>query len=141
MTPLLQPWGYQARVHEHLQINYNRVCLKDRPGAKRDAEDYVLNAGFKKPSALALAGEDSRDYLDESQDGFFATNMFANFGEIGMLLKDAIEKTATTGKMSGETASVEELQAMVAEMPEMRKKNMIAMKHWEIFKELKKEVD
>lgn len=134
VTPLLKPWLYQAMIHEHLGINYNRVNLKNRAGG-HSKEEYVINPGFKPPPEEP----DPRAYKDEAQDDFFARNMFKNFGEIGLLLKDAIEATST--KTLSANASIEDLQAMVADMPEMRHKNMIAMKHWDIFKELKKEVD
>jgi hypothetical protein len=137
VTPLLKPWTYQAMIHELITIVYNRVDLKGGRGQGDEAKEHVINPGFKPPSA------DTRgEYVDEAQDEFFAAHMFKNFGEIGMLLKEAIEANASSSKLSKASgASIEELQALVAEMPEMRHKNMIAMKHWDIFKAMKQEVD
>jgi len=138
VTPLLKSWTYQSMIHELIGITHNRVKV---PSSKKGepAVNHVINPGFKLPPA---PGSRAGEYRDEAQDEFFANHMFENFGEIGLLLKDEIEKSALSSKLkNAKGASVEELQELVAEMPEMRHKNMIAMKHWDIFRELKRQVD
>jgi len=120
-----------------LGIHYNRVNLKDRPGGKEEKEEYVLNPGFMDP-----APEGTRaDFKDEAQDEFYATNKYKNYGEVGVILKEAIEKHAKNADTKGKGTSIEDLQNMVADMPELKRKGGIVVKHLDMVKELKNEVE
>ena len=76
-------WTYQAMVHELLGLNSNRVKLKGAPGVKdKDLEEVVLSA---------------------TDDAFYAENKFANFGDLGMAVKDLLDDYQRQTKMNENT--------------------------------------
>ena len=70
VTPLLNQWTYQAMVHELLNISNNRVDLRGRPGVPKDLEQVVLSP---------------------EQDAFWAANMFLNYGDLAVQVKQMMD--------------------------------------------------
>ena len=121
VTPLLSQWTYQAMVHELLGLNSNRVKLKGAPGVKdKDLEEVVLSA---------------------SVDAFYAANMFANFGDLGMAVKDLLDDYQRQTKMNENIKSIEDMQSFMERYPAFRSKSLNVSKHVALISELSRLVD
>ena len=121
VTPLLSQWTYQAMVHELLGLNNNRVKLKGAPGVKdKNLEEVVLAA---------------------SQDAFYAANKYANFGDLGMAVKDLLEAYQKETKLNENIQSVEDMQSFMERYPAFRSKSLNVTKHVALISELSRLVD
>lgn len=60
--------------------------------------------------------------LNSAQDSFFAVNMYSNFGELGENVKVIVDELQGVQGVAREAESIEELQNVVQNMPEMRKR-------------------
>lgn len=121
VTPLLSQWTYQAMVHELLGLNSNRVKLKGAPGVKdKDLEEVVLSA---------------------TDDAFYAENKFANFGDLGMAVKDLLDDYQRQTKMNENISSIEDMQSFMERYPAFRSKSLNVTKHVALIGELSRLVD
>ncbi|KAH8064424.1 hypothetical protein JL722_1294 [Aureococcus anophagefferens] len=113
-------WTYQAMVHELLGLNSNRVKLKGAPGVKdKDLEEVVRSA---------------------TDDAFYAENKFANFGDLGMAVKDLLDDYQRQTKMNENISSIEDMQSFMERYP-ARSKSLNATKHAALIGELSRLVD
>ncbi|KAH8078790.1 hypothetical protein JL720_9538 [Aureococcus anophagefferens] len=114
-------WTYQAMVHELLGLNSNRVKLKGAPGVKdKDLEEVVLSA---------------------TDDAFYAENKFANFGDLGMAVKDLLDDYQRQTKMNENISSIEDMQSFMERYPAFRSKSLNVTKHVALIGELSRLVD
>jgi len=67
ITPLLSQWTYQAMVHEMLGIKNNKVLLRD---SQNDEKEIVISS---------------------SSDSFYQENMFSNYGDLGLAVKQLVD--------------------------------------------------
>jgi len=119
--PLRSQWTYQAMVHELLGLNSNRVKLKGAPGVKdKDLEEVVLSA---------------------TDDAFYAENKFANFGDLGMAVKDLLDDYQRQTKMNENISSIEDMQSFMERYPAFRSKSLNVTKHVALIGELSRLVD
>lgn len=120
ITPLLTQWTYQAMVHELLGLNNNRVILKGAPGISKDLEEVILSC---------------------TQDDFFARNRYANFGDLGVAVKDMMIEYQKSAKMNENINSIEDMQAFMERYPAFRSKSINVSKHVAVMSELARLVD
>ncbi len=60
--------------------------------------------------------------LSASQDPFFAANMYSNFGELGENVKAIVDELQGVQGSARAAESIEDLQNVVQNMPEIRKR-------------------
>lgn len=109
LTPLLMQWTYQAMLHELVGLEFNRL---DLPNAPADAED-----------------KDKSFVFSQQDDKFFAANMYSNWGELCQNVKAHVQQYKEAMNIDRSTASVEELKALVANLPQARQQSNSVTKH------------
>lgn len=109
-----------------LGLNNDRVMLKGAPGISKDMEEVVLSS---------------------TNDDFFATHRYANFGELGSAVNDlvasfAAETKSTSTKLNtGEIRSIKDIEAFVERYPAYRQESANVAKHVAISSELSRLVE
>lgn len=79
--------------------------------------------------------------LNSAQDSFFAVNMYSNFGELGENVKVIVDELQGVQGVAREAESIEELQNVVQNMPEMRKRSGMVAKHVSLVYEFKRQCE
>ncbi|CAM9217961.1 unnamed protein product [Choristocarpus tenellus] len=120
VTPLLSQWTYQAMVHELLGLNDNRVVLKGAPGIGKDLEEVVLSS---------------------TQDDFFSTNRYSNFGDLAEAVKGLMDKYQKATKLNEKIQSIDDMQAFLERYPAFRSQSLNVSKHVAVLSELARLVD
>ena len=120
VTPLLTQWTYQAMVHHLLGVNYNRVSLKGVPGIQPDLEEVVLST---------------------TSDPFFAKNINANFGDLGLAVKRMLDDYQHKAKKNENINSIEDMQSFLDRYPAFRSQAINVSKHVAIMSELARLTD
>eukprot|EP00300_Choanocystis_sp_HF-7_P027612 c32774_g1_i1.p1 GENE.c32774_g1_i1~~c32774_g1_i1.p1 ORF type:complete len:573 (+),score=169.14 c32774_g1_i1:84-1721(+) len=119
VTPLLSQWTYQAMVHELIGIRNHRVELKDATVPK-DMREVVLAM---------------------HQDDFFRANATANFGDLGINVKNMVDEYQVKHKSQQNIQSIEDMQRFVENYPEFRKQQANVSKHVSVISELSRIVE
>ncbi|XP_077988672.1 vacuolar protein sorting-associated protein 45-like [Glandiceps talaboti] len=114
-TPLLNQWTYQAMVHEVLGIKNNRIDLSSVPGITRDLQEVVLSP---------------------EHDEFYASNMYANFGEIGTNIKELMDDFQKKSQSNKKIESISDMKAFVENYPQFKKMSGTVAKHVTVVGEL-----
>lgn len=125
VTPLLSQWTYQAMLHELIGMNNNRVdlsSLKHNQGKKQNIEDTNF-------------------VLSSEHDAFFKTAMYLNFGDLGVSIKQLVEKYQETAKQEVKLDSVEDIQKFIDEYGSKVSLSGSVKKHVNIMHELNTIVD
>ncbi|KEG13385.1 putative vacuolar protein sorting-associated protein [Trypanosoma grayi] len=104
LTPLVMPWIYQAMLHEHIGLRYNRLKLPDAP----EEEEYVFS---------------------QQDDAFFAANMYANWGELCNNVKAYVDKCKTTLNIDRSTATMDEIRDFMQRLPQTKTLTGSVTKH------------
>ncbi len=120
ITPLLTQWTYQAMVHEIIGIDLNKVDLSRAKTSIKGDKSLVMSTEF---------------------DAFYKSNMYANFGEMGVAIKDFLEMYAKKSAGSESVNTIEDMQKFVDNYPEMKKMSNNVSKHVTIMGELAKHVE
>lgn len=115
VTPLLNQWTYQAMVHELLGIKNNRIDLSRVPGISRELKEVVLSA---------------------EHDEVYQDNMYKNFGEIGINIKQLMDEFQRNAKSNQKLESVADMKAFVENYPQFRKMSGTVSKHVTVVSEL-----
>lgn len=127
LTPLFTPWTYQAMLHEHFGVGFNVIQLpdelqsEDRLGGRRNA------AGESATSASS--GKDQQMVVSAKDDALFADNMFRQWGEVCVRLKEAVDRCKDAVSIDRSTLSMEDLQVLVQSVPQNRAMTLTATKH------------
>lgn len=119
VTPLLTQWTYQAMVHEVIGIHNHRVSLKDS-SVRNDMREVVLAT---------------------HQDEFFKANLAANFGDLGINVKQMVDEYQVKHKSHQNIQSIEDMQKFVSNYPEFRKQQANVSKHVTVMSELSRIVE
>ncbi|KAI9832113.1 MAG: vacuolar protein sorting-associated protein 45 [Phylliscum demangeonii] len=119
VTPLLSQWTYQAMVHEMLGIRNGRVDLSHVAGVRPEVKEITLS---------------------QDQDAFFQKNMYANWGDIGINVKEYVEQYATKKKGHGEIESMEDMKRFVEEYADYSKLSGTVSKHITLLDEMVRRV-
>eukprot|EP00762_Andalucia_godoyi_P002215 ANDGO_07494.mRNA.1 Vacuolar protein sorting-associated protein 45 len=109
VTPLLNQWFYQAMAHELVGINHNRIKIEE--------DEFVVS---------------------ETLDSFFKQHMFDNFGDLGDAVRQLVMEHQETTQATSRLETVEDIQAMVSRMPDLKTKASMVHKHVTIMSELNK---
>lgn len=120
VTPLLNQWTYQAMVHELLTLDNNRVDMQNAPNIRDEQKEIVLSS---------------------SSDPFFEKNLYANFGDLGVSIKEYVESYQEQTKNTAKIESIEQMQRFVDDYPEFRKLSGNVSKHVAVVHELSRLVD
>lgn len=118
VTPLLLPWTYQAMIHEHISIKNNVVDLSNIPDSPKDLKQVVLSA---------------------EQDPFFKENMYKNFGDLGIAVKDLVDKFQEKAQLHQHVNSIEDMKKFVENYPEFQKLSGNVSKHVRLMGELQRQ--
>lgn len=108
VTPLLNHWTYEAMVHELIGIDYNRVSFKDAPNVPDEFRELVL---------------------DPVEDEFFRQNRYKNFGDLGLSLKQLVDRFRVQSRSSSNLGTIEDMMKFVGNYPEFRKTSSNVSKH------------
>ncbi|TYZ66121.1 hypothetical protein PybrP1_009263 [[Pythium] brassicae (nom. inval.)] len=120
VTPLLSQWSYQAMVHELLQLQENRVDLTNAPGVRKDMVELVLSA---------------------SSDAFFEKHMHANFGDLGMAVKQLVDEYQAKTQTHESIQSIDDMQRFLDNYPAFRSQSVAVSKHVTLMGELARRVE
>eukprot|EP00123_Amoebidium_parasiticum_P007301 comp18029_c0_seq1/m.18538 comp18029_c0_seq1/g.18538 ORF comp18029_c0_seq1/g.18538 comp18029_c0_seq1/m.18538 type:complete len:592 (-) comp18029_c0_seq1:128-1903(-) len=115
VTPLLNQWTYQAMVHELLGIHNQRVDLSKVPNIDKDMKEVVLSP---------------------ANDDFYRDNMFMNFGDIGMAIKQLVDKFQDTKKTSAKIDTIADMRNFIDNYPQFRQMSGTVHKHAALVGEL-----
>ena len=119
ITPLLTTWTYQAMVHQLLCIKNNRVDLSGVAGVPSELKEVVLSA---------------------EQDDFYAKNLFANYGEIAVTIRDLIESFQKRAKEQKKIESIADMKSFVETYPQFKKMSGTVNKHLVVISELSMQI-
>ena len=125
VTPLLSQWTYQAMVHELLG------GLRDNV-ARMDGSDVSIRSGESVNQQYVLSALD---------DEFFRKNMHLNFGDVGMAVKELVDRVSTDHKTVKGFDTIEDIAAFVEHLPEATMQQGLTAKHVAIMGALSKEVE
>ncbi|XP_055833150.1 vacuolar protein sorting-associated protein 45 homolog isoform X1 [Solanum dulcamara] len=120
VTALLNQWTYQAMVHELIGIQDNKVNLKNVGKLPKDQQEVVLSS---------------------EQDAFFKSNMYENFGDIGMNIKKMVDDFQQVAKSNQNIQTIEDMAKFVDNYPEYRKMQGNVSKHVTLVTEMSKIVE
>ncbi|KAH9249053.1 hypothetical protein BASA81_013265 [Batrachochytrium salamandrivorans] len=119
VTPLLQPWTYQAMVHELLELEYNVVDL--------GKEFMDSNPGKLESSQVVLS----------QSDDFFLGNMFKDYGALANNTQKMLDEYKTRfASNKSQLSSVEGMTNVLESLPEFKKFANNAIKHGAVVGEL-----
>ncbi|KAL6962366.1 vacuolar protein sorting-associated protein 45 [Sarracenia purpurea var. burkii] len=120
VTPLLNQWTYQAMLHELIGIQDNKVDLRNIGKISKDQQEVVLSS---------------------EQDVFFKTNMYENFGDIGMNIKRMVDEFQQVAKSNQSIQTIEDMAKFVDNYPEYRKMHGNVSKHVTLVTEMSRIVE
>ncbi|KAJ4884645.1 Vacuolar protein sorting-associated protein 45-like protein [Raphanus sativus] len=120
VTPLLNQWTYQAMVHELIGLQDNKVDLRAIASLPKDQQEVVLSS---------------------EQDAFFKSNMYENFGDIGMNIKRMVDDFQQVAKSNQNIQTVEDMARFVDNYPEYKKMQGNVSKHVTLVTEMSKLVE
>ncbi|ESN92176.1 hypothetical protein HELRODRAFT_194330 [Helobdella robusta] len=115
ITPLLNQWTYQAMLHELLTISNNRVNLSHVSSIPKDMHDLVLSA---------------------DHDEFYSANMYNNFGEIGLNIKELVDDFQVKSKSQAKVESIADMKNFIETYPSFKKMSGAVSKHVTLVSEL-----
>lgn len=118
VTPLLTQWTYQAMVHELIGIVDNTVTLQTE---KVDAQSREL-------------------VLDARQDEFYRKHMYANYGEVGVSVKNLVEKFQEQTEKHKQVESLEDMRRFVMNHSDFQRQQSNVTKHVNIMTQLSETV-
>ena len=102
MTPLLNQWTYQAMLHELIGIHNNRVDT-------HQGHHALASTGSNKDP-------ESEFVVSSQNDSFFAENVYANFGELAINIKDFIDRVTKTKNSTMQINSLDDMQKVKKEL-------------------------
>lgn len=138
VTPLLSQWTYQAMLHELLGVHDNRISLRDRHHHRTISSPRQPASGGTSASA-SIADE---VVVSPYQDSFYATNMYSNFGDLGLALKTLVDAVSTENRQNPrDFRSLEDMASFVESLPEMSAQHSATAKHVALMSELSHEVE
>lgn len=129
VTPLLSQWTYQAMVHELL-------------GGLRDNVVRMGGTGVSKDVGITSSESVNQQYvLSALDDEFFRKNMHLNFGDVGMAVKELVDRVSADHKTVKGFDTIEDIAAFVEHLPEATEQQGLTAKHVAIMGALSKEVE
>lgn len=118
LTPLITPWTYQAMLHEHFGVGHNVIQLPAELDASQEEREGNASSSGERDIVVSC-----RD------DALFSENMFRQWGEVCVRLKDAVDRCKQVVSVNRSAISMEDLQALVQSVPQNRAMTLTATKH------------
>lgn len=106
-------------VHQLLNIKNNRVDLSGVVGVPSELKEVVLSA---------------------EQDEFYAKNLFANYGEIAVTIRDLIESFQKRAKEQKKIETIADMKSFVESYPQFKKMSGTVNKHLVVISELSMQI-
>jgi vacuolar protein sorting-associated protein 45 len=107
-------------LHEILGCHDNRVSLRHVVGLRPELAEAVLSP---------------------LQDGFYAKNIYANFGDVGMAVKSLVDAVSVEGRQARDFQSLDDMASFVENLPEMSHQQGVTAKHVALMTELSHAVE
>ncbi|XP_020579471.1 vacuolar protein sorting-associated protein 45 homolog [Phalaenopsis equestris] len=120
VTPLLTQWTYQAMVHELIGILDNKVHLRNVGTVPKDQQEVVLSS---------------------EQDAFFKANMYENFGDLGLNIKQMVDDFQQIAKSNQNILTIDDMAKFVNNYPDYRKMHGNVSKHVTMVTEMSRIVE
>lgn len=120
VTPLLTQWTYQAMIHDILGMYDNRCSLHHVVGLRPELAEAVLSS---------------------AQDRFFHDNMYSNFGDVGMAVKDLVDSVGRDTLQRKDFQSIDDMASFVEALPDMTAQQGLTAKHVTLMSELSHAVE
>ncbi|XP_028554737.1 vacuolar protein sorting-associated protein 45 homolog isoform X2 [Dendrobium catenatum] len=120
VTPLLTQWTYQAMVHELIGILDNKVDLRNVGTVPKDQQEVVLSS---------------------EQDAFFKANIYENFGDLGLNIKQMVDDFQQIAKSNQNIQTIDDMAKFVNNYPEYRKMHGNVSKHVTMVTEMSRIVE
>ncbi|KAI8467801.1 MAG: SM/Sec1-family protein [Monoraphidium minutum] len=118
VTPLLSQWTYQAMIHELLGIRDGTVIL-DTSKVPEQYREVVLDA---------------------SSDDFYARHRHSNYGEVGLAVKEAVEKFSAASAQHRQVNSLEDMRRFVMEHSDFSRAQSVVSKHVNVMSALSEQI-
>eukprot|EP00879_Flechtneria_rotunda_P021728 GHRR01022912.1.p1 GENE.GHRR01022912.1~~GHRR01022912.1.p1 ORF type:complete len:518 (+),score=165.74 GHRR01022912.1:467-2020(+) len=118
LTPLLTQWTYQAMIHELIGIRDNRAVLTSSKVAEQYREVVV----------------------DPASDDFYKRHLYSNYGEVGLSVKELVDKFSTASAQHKQLNSLEDMRRFVLEHSDFSRAQSNVTKHVNIVTQLSEEV-
>lgn len=106
-------------VHQLLTIKNNRVDLSGVPGVPSELKEVVLSA---------------------EHDDFYTKNLFANYGEIAVTIRDLIESFQQRAKEQKKIETIADMKNFVETYPQFKKEQGTVNKHLVVISELSSQI-
>ncbi|XP_049850577.1 vacuolar protein sorting-associated protein 45-like [Schistocerca gregaria] len=119
ITPLLTAWTYQAMCHQLIGLVNNRLDLSHVEGIQEELKQVVLSS---------------------LQDEFFSEHMYDNLGDLGVVIKQFVDKFQSESKIRGRLESIEDIKRFIEQYPSFRKTAGNVSKHVAIISELQHQI-
>ncbi|KAG0500062.1 hypothetical protein HPP92_000134 [Vanilla planifolia] len=107
-------------VHELIGIQDNKVDLRNIASVHKDQQEVVLSS---------------------EQDTFFKANMYENFGDLGMNIKQMVDDFQQIAKSNQNIQTIEDMAKFVNNYPEYRKMHGNVSKHVTMVTEMSRIVE
>lgn len=109
ITPLLTSWTYQAMLHQLLGMKDNRVDLSGIAGARDELAHVAVSS---------------------TQDDFYATHMYSDFGELGVAVKEFVDRFKEASKLvHAKLETIEDIEKFIVKYPDFRETSASVSKH------------
>lgn len=118
VTPLLTQWTYQAMIHELLGIRDGTVVL-DTPKVPEQNREVVLDA---------------------ASDEFYARHRYSNYGEVGLAVKEAVEKFGAASALHRQVTSLEDMRRFIMEHSDFSRAQGVVSKHVNVMSALSEQI-
>jgi vacuolar protein sorting-associated protein 45 len=102
-------------LHELFNIRNNRISLKDVPGISKELKEVVLTS---------------------EQDEFYERNMYLNYGEIGINIKELMDDFQKKTKNQQKVESIADMKSFIENYPQFKKMSGTVSKHVTLIGEL-----
>eukprot|EP00878_Enallax_costatus_P028747 GHUV01031087.1.p1 GENE.GHUV01031087.1~~GHUV01031087.1.p1 ORF type:complete len:544 (+),score=165.71 GHUV01031087.1:624-2255(+) len=118
VTPLLTQWTYQAMIHELVGIKDNTVVLTSTKVPEQQREVVI----------------------DTASDDFYKKNLYNNYGEVGLSVKDLVDKFSQTSEQHKQVTSLEDMRRFILEHSDFSRAQGNVTKHVNIVTQLSEEI-
>ena len=117
VTPLLTAWTYQAMLHQLLNMKNNRMDLSHVPSIRDELKQVVVSS---------------------TQDDFYKAHMYDDFGDLGVAIKDFVDRFQEETNSNSKLESIEDIKRFVEKYPDFRKTSGSVSKHVALMGELQR---
>eukprot|EP00775_Hariotina_reticulata_P002080 gene2080-2399_t len=114
VTPLLTQWTYQAMIHELIGIRDNTITLN----SSKVAEQY------------------RNVVVDPAMDDFYKQHLFSNYGDVGLSVKELVDKFAQASKQHQQVNSLDDMRRFILEHSDFSRAQSNVTKHVNIVTQL-----